>query len=85
MVVGSTALNGRWSGHLPSATALDGHNWMFPVAFGFFYGESTDNWTWFMQQLQKVIGNPPHLAICSDACKGLENAVKKVYLWTEHR
>jgi len=45
---------------------------MYPVAFGFFYGETTDNWTWFMQQLQKAIGNPPHQAICSDACKGLE-------------
>ena len=49
MVVGhffsidSTALNGRWNGHLPSATALDGHNWIFLVAFGFFDGETTDN------------------------------------------
>ena len=35
--IDSTALNGRWNGHLASATALDGHNWMFPVAFGFFF------------------------------------------------
>ena len=83
--IDSTALNGRWNGHLPSATALDGHNWIFPVAFGFFDGETTDNWTWFMQQLQKAIGNPPHLAISSYACKGLENAVKNVYPWAEHR
>ena len=48
--IGSTALNGRWSGHLPSATTLDGHNWMFLVAFGFFDGETTDSWTWFMQR-----------------------------------
>jgi hypothetical protein len=34
--IDSTALNGRWNGHLPSATILDGHNWMFSVAFGFF-------------------------------------------------
>ena len=34
--IDSTALNGRWDGHMPSATALDGHNWMFTVAFGFF-------------------------------------------------
>ena len=34
--IDSTALNGRWSGHLPSVTTLDGHNWMFPIAFGFF-------------------------------------------------
>ena len=83
--IDSTALNGRWNGHLPSATALDGHNWIFPVAFGFFDGETADNWTWFMQQLQKAIGDPPHLAISSNACKGLENAVKKVYPWAEHR
>jgi hypothetical protein len=25
--IDSTALNGRWNGHLPAATAMDGHNW----------------------------------------------------------
>jgi hypothetical protein len=34
--VDSTALNCRWNGHLPSATRVDGHNWMYHVAFGFF-------------------------------------------------
>ena len=34
--IDSMALNGRWDGHMPLATALDGHNWMFTVAFGFF-------------------------------------------------
>jgi len=38
-----------------------------------------------MQQLQKAIGNPPRLAIISNACKGLENAIKIVYPWAEHR
>ncbi|KAL1545187.1 hypothetical protein AAHA92_21937 [Salvia divinorum] len=52
-----TALNGRWNGQLASATALDGHNWMFPVAFRLF----------------------------ENACKGLENVVKAVYPWAEHR
>jgi hypothetical protein len=45
--IDSAALNGRWSGHLSSVTTIDGHNWMFSVAFGFFDGETTDNWTWF--------------------------------------
>ena len=58
---------------------------MYPVAFGFFDGETIANWTWFMQQLQKAIGNPPHLAIISDACKGLENAIKIVHPWAKHR
>ena len=34
--VDSTVLTGKWKGCLPSATTLDGHNWMFPVAFGLF-------------------------------------------------
>jgi hypothetical protein len=29
--VDSTALNGRWNGHLASATGVDGHNWMYHV------------------------------------------------------
>jgi hypothetical protein len=62
--VDSTALNG-----------VDGHNWMFPVAFGFFESETKDSWIWFMQQLRKAIRDPPVLAICSDACKGLASAV----------
>ena len=34
--IDSMALNGRWDGHMPLATAFDRHNWMFTVAFGFF-------------------------------------------------
>jgi hypothetical protein len=74
--VDSTALNGRWNDHLPSATAMDGHNWLFSVAFGFFEIESTDSWTWFLLQLCKAIGEPPNLAIHCDASKGLIAAVK---------
>jgi len=83
--VDSTALNGRWNGHLAAAVAIDGHNWMYPLAFGFIDGETIDNWTWFMTQLHKAIGNLPLLAICTDACKGLEKAVKDVFPNAEHR
>jgi hypothetical protein len=83
--IDSTALNGMWNGHMPSAVALDGHNWMFPVAFGYFDSETKDNWVWFMQQLRKAIGPMQHLAICTDACKGLESAVKIVFPEAEMR
>ena len=81
----STTLYGRWNGHLAAACAIDGHNWMYPVAFGFIDGETTDNRTWFMTQLHKAIGDLPVLAISSDACKGLENAVNAVFPMVEHR
>ena len=38
-----TALNGTWNGHMPTALGLDGHNWMFPVAFGLFDSETKEN------------------------------------------
>jgi hypothetical protein len=41
--VDSMCLNGRWNGHLAAVTALDGHNWMYPIAFGFIDGETKDN------------------------------------------
>jgi hypothetical protein len=44
-----TSLNGRWNDHLPSATTVDGHNWTYPFAFGFFETESRESWTWFLQ------------------------------------
>ena len=85
LAIDSTTLHGRCNGHLGAATAIDGHNWMYPVAFGFIDGETTDNWTWFMTHLHKAIGDLPVLAISSDACKGLEKAVKDVFPQAEQR
>jgi hypothetical protein len=70
-----TVLNGRWNGQLASATGVDGHNWMFHLASGFFPSETVESWTWFMTQLKKVVGDLSVLAICSDAQKGLMHAV----------
>ena len=64
---------------------MDGHNWMYPVAYIFIASKTQDNWTWFMQQLKKVIGDPPLLVICSDACNGLESAVNNVFPIAEQR
>ncbi|WVZ77944.1 hypothetical protein U9M48_025731 [Paspalum notatum var. saurae] len=68
-----------------TAVAIDGHNWLFPVAFGFFDSETKKNWIWFMEQLGNTIGPVPKLAICTNACKGLEASVKKVFPWAEQR
>ena len=85
MSIDATTINGRWNVHLVAAIAVDGHNWMYPFAYDFIVFETTDNWTWFMEQLKKAIGDPPLLAVCSNACKGLENAVKNVFPNAEQR
>lgn len=38
-----------------------------------------------MEQLKKAIGDHSLLVVCSDACKGLDNAVKKVFPNAEQR
>jgi hypothetical protein len=58
-----------WNGHMAAAIAIDGHNWMYPHAFGFIDCETTNNWTLFLNQLHEAKGNQPTLAICTDACK----------------
>ena len=47
--------------------------------------ESELSWRCFLENLRKVIGNPAGLAIHTDACKGLENAVEIVFPEAEHR
>jgi len=70
---------------MPVANAIDGHNWMFPIACGFFDSETKENWIWFMEQLGKALGPLDKLAVCTDACKGLEAAVKQVFPMAEQR
>ncbi|WVZ88019.1 hypothetical protein U9M48_034581 [Paspalum notatum var. saurae] len=83
--IDSSALNGRWNEHIASAAAIDGHNSIYPIAFGFKDGETEENWTWFMTQLKNGLGEMPVLAVCTDACKGLEKSVKAVFPHAEQR
>jgi hypothetical protein len=84
--IDSTVLTGKWRGQLASAIGIDGHNWMFPVAYGVFESESTDNWAWFMDKLHSAIGSPEGLVLSTDAGKGIDTAVTRVFTnGVEHR
>ena len=85
LVVDATALNGRFRGQLVAAYAVDAHNWLFPVAYGVLEMESEESWVWFLKNLRNIIGQPPGLAIHTDACKGLETAVGVVFPVVEQR
>jgi hypothetical protein len=84
--VDSTHLTGKWKGQLASATAIDGNNWMFLVCYGVFESETTRNWEWFFNRLHQAIGSPHGLVISTDAGKGIDSAVTKVFKnGVEHR
>jgi hypothetical protein len=70
---------------LASATGVDGHNWLYYIAYGIFECENEDNWTWFMHQLRRAVGRPNGLVICTDACKGLDKADGAVFPEAEYR
>jgi MULE transposase domain len=78
-------LTGKYRGQLAAACGIDGHNWLFPVAYGVFDLETNENWKWFMTQLRKAIGDPMGLTISFDASKGLENVVAAAFPNAEHR
>ena len=83
--VDASALHGKYRGQLASATSVDGHNWLYHVAYGVFDSETEDNWKWFMQQLHRAVGSPTGLGICIDDCKGLEKVVGAVFPEVEYR
>ena len=70
---------------MASATAIDGHSWMYPVCFGVFDSETNENWIWFMQNLREAIGSPRGLAICTDTGQAVMTGVEEVFPEVEHR
>ena len=85
LAIDSTFLTGKYKGQFASATAIDGHNWMYPVCVGVFASEDNENWIWFMENLRQAIGSPRGLAICTDAGQAVMNGVKTIYPEVEHR
>jgi hypothetical protein len=47
-------MTGKWKGQLASATAIDGHNWIFLVCYVVFESETTANWKWFSADFIKL-------------------------------
>ena len=85
LAIDSTFLTGKFRGQLACAIAVDGHNWMYPVAVGVIDSETNENWIWFLQRLRDAIGAPTGLAICTDAGQGVMAGVKEVFSDAEHR
>jgi zinc finger SWIM domain-containing protein 3 len=53
--VDATALYGKWKWQLVIACCVDGHSWLYPVAYAVFDSETSENWNWFMDRLKSHI------------------------------
>ncbi|KAJ0972417.1 hypothetical protein J5N97_020376 [Dioscorea zingiberensis] len=78
-------LKGKFKGVMLTATAIDGANRLFPVAYGVAESENIESWSWFLNGLYEAIGMPNGLVLTSNRQKGLEEAISKIYPLVEHR
>ena len=63
-------MSGPYGGALFSATTYDSNYNMFLLAFGVMSSEKYDDWSWFLQNLKKVIEDK-EIAIILDRHPGL--------------
>lgn len=79
-------LKGPFGGHLMYAVARDANNQMFPLAFAVVEAETKGSWTWFMELLVHMIGDPEERGWCfvSDRQKGLTQTFAELYPNVEH-
>ncbi|KAK4402084.1 putative L-cysteine desulfhydrase, chloroplastic [Sesamum angolense] len=66
-----------WS--LLAATAADGDDGFFPVAFAVVDTESDENWRWFLQQLKTALSNCHGLTFVADREKGLRESIAGIF------
>ncbi|TYK22553.1 protein FAR1-RELATED SEQUENCE 3-like [Cucumis melo var. makuwa] len=67
--IGGTSLKNKYSGTLLSASTPDVNDQIFLLAFYVVDSENDSSWTWFCNQLKKIIGGRNEVVIVSDRHK----------------
>uniref|UniRef100_A0A2N9F741 SWIM-type domain-containing protein n=1 Tax=Fagus sylvatica TaxID=28930 RepID=A0A2N9F741_FAGSY len=71
----TTSLKSKYHEILLTATALDGDDGIFPVAFAIVDAENDDNWQWFLEQLKSAMSTSRSITFVSDREKSLKKLV----------
>ena len=84
IAVDGTHLKGRFGGTMFVATAQDGNEQVYPIAFG--YGDSENNlsWEWFLECLRGALGHIDDLVFISDRHVSIEAGISKVFPYATH-
>ncbi|MQM20462.1 hypothetical protein Taro_053482 [Colocasia esculenta] len=69
----------RVQGVILAASALNGNNELFTVAYSIADLETYDNWVWFLQNLKKVLLSDRRIAFLSDRGKGPKEAIPDIF------
>ncbi|XP_055960864.1 uncharacterized protein LOC130015184 [Mercurialis annua] len=78
-------LKGKYGGQLLSATGIDPNDCMYPLAYAWVKTENTETWMWFIGLLSVDLHLTNAAVFMSDKQKGLLNAVKELFPYSEHR
>ncbi|XP_028075710.1 uncharacterized protein LOC114277948 [Camellia sinensis] len=79
-----TFLKGRFKGTLLAATAKDGNQGLFPLAFAIVDSENSSNWEWFLRHLAQVVDGGRNLTFVSDRNLGLIQSMPVVFPAAHH-
>ncbi|KAL4324050.1 hypothetical protein GQ457_11G016160 [Hibiscus cannabinus] len=80
----SIPLKSKYQGMLLTATAADGDDGVFPVAFAVVDAETNDNWHWFLLQLKPAVSRSSPLTFIADRQKGLQESISKIFKGSYH-
>lgn len=75
----SIFLKSKYQGTLLAATAADGNDGVFPVAFAIVDAESDDNWSWFLLQLRTALSMCSGITFVADREKGLRESIAEIF------
>ncbi|XP_061351168.1 uncharacterized protein LOC133296237 [Gastrolobium bilobum] len=62
------------------ATAVDGNNYILPIAFAIVSAENTDNWSWFLALIRIHVTQKHGICLISDRHAGILSAVNNADL-----
>lgn len=79
LVIDGTHLSSKYKGVWLTTSGQDVNFQIIPLAFAVVDSEDEDAWTWFLQKVERILGDSPTLAIISDRAVCLSNAVSKIY------
>lgn len=74
-----TPLNSKYQGVLLTATAADGDDGIFPVAFAVVDVETDDNWHWFLSELKSAVSASQRITFVADFQNGLKKSLAEVF------
>ncbi|KAK0599158.1 hypothetical protein LWI29_002843 [Acer saccharum] len=84
IAVDGTHLKGRFEGTMFVATAQDGNEQVYPIAFGYDDSENNLSWEWFLECLRGALGHIDDLVFISDRHASIEAGISKVFPYATH-